>query len=285
MSLLVIIEMFRVDLSTGEGVSAMIGYSVRWAVPFIYIVVAASALPKLFPGPFSVWVLRNRKYFGLCFAVAMAWQGLFIFVVSTFMRDYYFEAIYYFRDELEGTIGYIFLGALTVTSFQIGRKYVTPDQWKTLHRAGMYFLWAYPASVYWWNLYYYPALEPYASPRIIDYIFYWTGFTAMALRIAAWGKGRLQSSQTEAISGGLSIAFKTAGGAFIALGPVAAATGQLWYPAVSSVLTGPSWSAETELWLPFWPLEPFLPLISFGIGVMLVTTVKLGGKAQARASA
>ena len=76
MSLFTVYEMLRVDVSTGEGVSEMIGYSVRLAVPFIYLVVAASALPVVFPGAGSTWLLRNRKYIGLCFAVAMAWQGL-----------------------------------------------------------------------------------------------------------------------------------------------------------------------------------------------------------------
>ena len=77
-SLAVIVEMVGTDLSKGEGVSHMIGYSVSFAVPIIFLVVAISPLQKLFPGPFTNWMLRNRKYIGLCFAVAMGWQGFFI---------------------------------------------------------------------------------------------------------------------------------------------------------------------------------------------------------------
>lgn len=73
MSIMMVVVMMRVDMSTGPGVSTMIGFSVRWAVPFIYLVVAASAVQTLFPGPFPAWWLRNRKYIGLCFAVA--WLG------------------------------------------------------------------------------------------------------------------------------------------------------------------------------------------------------------------
>lgn len=91
MSIIILIAMMKTDMSTGEGVQHMIGYSVRFAVPFIFLVVAASSVQVLFPGPIAMWWLRNRKYIGLCFAVAMAWQGTFIFIVSTFFRDYYLK--------------------------------------------------------------------------------------------------------------------------------------------------------------------------------------------------
>ena len=105
------------DFSQGEHVSALVGFSVRWAVPFIYIVVAATAVRNLFPGRFSDWWLRNRKQFGFCFAVAMAWQAVFIYIMSNSYRDYYYDEIYLLRDELEGSLGYIFLVAMVVTTF------------------------------------------------------------------------------------------------------------------------------------------------------------------------
>lgn len=117
----------------------MIGYSVRWAIPFIYLVVAASSIRILFSGPFPILWLRNRKYIGLVFAVAMAWQGLFIFILSTFYRDYYFAQVYYFRDELEGSVGYIFLAAMVITSFQFARKRVNQMQWKLIQKGGSIF--------------------------------------------------------------------------------------------------------------------------------------------------
>ncbi|MGB5690862.1 MAG: hypothetical protein WBM45_16440, partial [Woeseiaceae bacterium] len=61
MSIVMVVAMLGVDLSTGPGVSTMIGFSVRWAVPFIFLVVATSSLQVLFPGPIPAWLLRNRK--------------------------------------------------------------------------------------------------------------------------------------------------------------------------------------------------------------------------------
>ena len=137
MSLAIIIELMGADMSTGPGVSSMIGFSVRFAVPFIFLVVAASSVQILFPGPFPMWWLRNRKYIGMCFAVAMAWQGTFIFIMSNFFRDHYYDKVYLLRDELEGTIGYIFLCAMVVTSFDFGRKLLSSKQWNLLHKSAI----------------------------------------------------------------------------------------------------------------------------------------------------
>jgi DMSO/TMAO reductase YedYZ heme-binding membrane subunit len=264
-SILVILEMMSLDMSTAPAVSEMIGYSVRLAIPFIYIVVAASSLQILYPSIFSKWLLRNRKYVGLCFAVAMAWQGLFIFIISTFFREYYFESIYVLRDEIEGSVGYIFLTGMILTSFQVTRKKITQKQWKLIQQGGMYVLWAYPFSVYWWNLYYYEG-----PPEMHDYILYWAGFIAFTLRIAAWGKKRIQAAE-KSDETGASLMSKILGGAFVALGLVASATGSHWQDPASVFLTLPRWSADLAVWFPFWPFEPFLPLAIIGFGTLLFT--------------
>ena len=77
-SLIVIQAAMRVDLSAAEAVSSMIQLSVRCAIPWLFLAFAASSLQAVFPGSFSLWLLRNRSKFGLCFAAAMGWQLLFI---------------------------------------------------------------------------------------------------------------------------------------------------------------------------------------------------------------
>ena len=265
MFITIVVTMMGADMSTASGVSSMIGFSVRLAVPFIFLVVAASSVQILFPGSFSKWWLRNRKYIGMCFAVAMSWQGLFIFIMSYFFRDYYFENVYLFRDELEGSIGYIFLPAMVVTSFHFGRKHLSAKQWKLLHKSGIYFLWAYPFSTYWWSLSY------YQNPVPLDYVYYWCGFLAFAVRIAAWGKQRRQVMDRNAAESSTPLALRALGSAIIVLGLVWSAYGLYWQERVTGFLTTPEWSADLVLWLPFWPFEPFLSLFIIGLGTMLVT--------------
>ena len=265
------LAMTDTNIDSPEGLSHMIGYSVRWAVPFIYLVVAASSVKILFPGVFSAWWMRNRKYIGLVFAVGMAWQAAFIFMLSTFHRDYYFSDVYYFRDEVEGSVGYIFLVAMVITSFQFARKRVSHAQWKWIQKGGIYFLWAYPFSVYWWNLFYYPYVDGYSNPELHDYLFYWAGFLAFAMRIFAYGKLRNKALSKSDVNGSPSTLALFVGAGLIFVGLIGAATGKYWFDGVSSLVSSPAWSAEMALWLPFWPLEPFMPLIVMGAGVYLAT--------------
>ena len=207
-----------------------------------------------------MWWVRNRKYIGLSFAVAMAWQGLFIFIMSNFFRDYYYEDVYLLRDELEGSIGYIFLPAMVITSFHFGRKYLTSQQWKILHKSAIYFLFAYPFSTYWWTLAHY-----YGEPGPLDFVYYWMGFLAFTARIAAWGKQR--EDQT-------SVHLKALGGIIIAFGLVVSAYGHYLQEPITAFLTGSQWSADFGLWFPFWPFEPFLSLFIIALGTMLYTRAK-----------
>jgi len=265
MSVMMLIEIMATDMSAVAGVSHMISFSVRWAVPIIFLVMAISSLQILLPGPLPAWLLRNRKYIGLCFAVAMAWQALFIFIISNFFRGYYFEEIFYLRDELEGSTGYIFLTMMVVTSFKFGRQHLNAKQWKLLHKSALYFLWAYPFSVYWWNLSY------YENPQPIDYIFYWSGFLAFALRIAAWGKQRRKAALRNAPQTNTSFAFKLFGGTLITFGLFVASIGLQWQKPLTEFLLTPAWSANLVLWLPFWPFEPYLSLFIIGLGTLWIT--------------
>ena len=158
------------DLSTGPGVSSMIGLSARCAVPWVYLAFAASSLHILFSSDFSAWVLRNRKYFGLTFGVAMAWQALFIVWMVGVHTGYYTEEVYLLRDVIEGVVGYVFLVLMVITSFKPGRRALSRKQWRVLHKSGIYFLWAYAFSVYWWAIFY------SESESAIDFHFVWARF-------------------------------------------------------------------------------------------------------------
>ncbi|MDP7575673.1 MAG: hypothetical protein QGH99_01815, partial [Pseudomonadales bacterium] len=172
------------------------------------------------------------------------------------------------RDELEGSVGYIFLVAMVLTSFNIFRKHLNLKQWKLIHKSGLYFLWAYPFSVYWWNLFYYKNSEP------IDYIFYASGFLAFALRIAAWGKKRHAALAKGGIDNAVPFELKIPGYTLILFGLVVSVTGLYWQKPVTAFLTSLKWSADLVLWLPYWPLEPYLSLFIIGFGTLLVTKAR-----------
>lgn len=252
------------DLSGAAAVSSMIQLSVRCAVPLLFIAFAASSIQALLPGPLSRWLLRNRKYVGLSFAAAMAWQAFFILWLVTVHTDYYVNQVYVLRDAIEGVTGYLFLIAMTVTTFSWGRKQLNPRQWRLLHLSGIYFLWAYAFSVYWWALFY------YQNPVWLDYVYYAAGFLAWGLRAAAWGKRHQQRVNAFAATAAAQAALKMTGMALVGIGLAAASLGSLWRPAAEELLYGYALTRIPELYLPYWPFEPFLPLFIIATGAYLI---------------
>lgn len=184
----VVYAMSTVDLSDPRGISAMIQFAVRLSVPWLFIAFAASSAMVLAPGPFNYWLLRNRRIFGLCFAYAMGWQLFFIVWLVVGHWDYYSNEVYSIYDIAEQLPGYLVLAAMTATSFDFGRRRLTPGQWQLLHKGGIYFLWGVVWSTYWFELYYYDDIQA------LDYAYYWAGFLAWTVRAAAWSKRRARQS-------------------------------------------------------------------------------------------
>ena len=79
------------------------------------------------------------------------------------------------------------------------------------------------------NLFYYPFQQGGVSPRLIDYIFYWVGFIAFAVRIAAWSKSKIKSVQLR------QSLLRCIGYTLVLLGLVMAGTGDLWLGAVNKI--------------------------------------------------
>ena len=178
------VAMTRVELSTALGVSAMIQFSVRLAVPWLFIAFAASSLAVVFPGSLTRWLLRNRRIIGLCFAAGMAWQLLFILWLVIGHWNYYLQEAYSYFDLAEQIPGYLVIFAMVVTSFRFGRSKLSARQWEILHKGGIYFLWGVVWSTYWFELFYYEDIQA------IDYVYYWAGFAAWGIRALAWSKKR-----------------------------------------------------------------------------------------------
>jgi DMSO/TMAO reductase YedYZ heme-binding membrane subunit len=258
------------DLSTAPGVSSMIQLSARCAVVFLYLAFVASSLRVIFCSDFSAWVLRNRKYFGLSFAVSMGWQAVFILWMVGLHRDYYVDEVYLLRDVIEGLVGYAFVILMAITSFRPGRRLLGRKRWRLLHKSGIYYLWAYAFSVYWWALFY------YGNPVFIDYLFYWAGFVAWVARAVAWYKGRRQSAEKDGLRGDPPLWARLIGIGIIAFGGMAATFGSAWVGLSEDFLYGYAFTRIPELYIPYWPFEPFLPLFMIALGICLLGAFRSG---------
>ena len=115
---------------------------------------------------------------------------VFILMMVTGHWAYYAEEVYAFSDIIVQIPGYLFLTAMTVTSFRPGRQLLSARQWSVLHTIGIYFLWGTVWSTYWYELYYYKDIQP------IDYLFYWAGIAAWGFRVGAWTSERWKLAST-----------------------------------------------------------------------------------------
>jgi len=262
-SLAIIVRMTQVDLSSAAGVSSMIQLAVRCAVPWLFLAFAASSLQVVLPGSFSRWLLRNRKFIGLCFAMAMGWQLTFILWLVGVHTDYYVNDVYVLSDVVEGTVGYSLLIAMVFTSFKFGRGLLSPKQWRLLHTGGIYWLWFYAWSVYWFNLFY------YESPAVLlDYFYYWGGLLAWGLRVWAWAK---KKSGTDRTRNALLLA---PAGALLLVGLIGSSIGRAWSPQVYEYLFGFQIVESLDSFMPYFPLVPFYPLAIMMLGALLIVRSK-----------
>ena len=99
---------------------------------------SASALRRLRPAPATRWLLENRRYLGVSFAVSHASHLGAILWLATFVPD---------RFETNpttlvfGSIGFVFVAAMAATSFDASAAWLGPRRWKLLHATGGYYLW------------------------------------------------------------------------------------------------------------------------------------------------
>jgi sulfoxide reductase heme-binding subunit YedZ len=265
MSLAIIVVCLAKNMATPEAVSSLIAYSVRWSIPWLYLAFAASSLHLLFAKHWTHWLVRNRGILGLCVATGMTWQIGFIATLVGWHREFYIGEVYVLRDVIEGLTGYLFLIAMTMTSFKRWRRYLQPRQWKRLHTWGIYFLWAYAFSVYWHELFY------YREPDWVDYLYYWGGLVAWSVRLAAWYKRKLPRPAGLHDVFGLKWVPLAAGLILLLVAGIGAVSGGVWEAFAYRHLWDVSQFQWLELYMPYWPFIPYLPLMVAAVGTALLT--------------
>jgi hypothetical protein len=95
----------------------------------------ASSLRKIWSSKLSTWLLKNRRYLGLSFAVSHGFHALAIIGLAIITPQ---DAV---TTDHGGNLGYFFIIAMTATSFERTAKLLSPNAWKILHTVGMYYLW------------------------------------------------------------------------------------------------------------------------------------------------
>jgi DMSO/TMAO reductase YedYZ heme-binding membrane subunit len=122
-----------------EGVRMVIRFTARTSLMFFCLAFSAAALARLWPNAWTRWQRRNRRYLGVTFAAS---HGLHALAIASFavMDPAGYAAATSAASYIFGGIGYAFIIAMTVTSFDRATQAMGPSAWRTLHLAGGYYL-------------------------------------------------------------------------------------------------------------------------------------------------
>ncbi len=170
-------------VSSPEATVSLIRLSVQLASPWIFLAFVARPLVQLYPGSFSKWLLRNRRYLGLSFAAGFAWQAVFIAVLLALHPDYYWQVLHNTADFVLRMLSYLLLLALTITSFYPVRRAMRPNSWRVLHLVGTWYFWA----AIWVS---YAGVLLSGDTRIIAIVCVIAGLIVLTVRLAAFLKNR-----------------------------------------------------------------------------------------------
>lgn len=135
------------------------------------VVYLASTLRRLVPGPATSWLLANRRYLGVSFAVVHFAHFGSIVALSRVLG-----ASPPLHLAVLGGIGDLLLLAMVATSFDATAERLGERRWIWLHRVGLHYVWVIFAFTY--------GGAAFASDRLFPGVAIAALLGALALRVA-----------------------------------------------------------------------------------------------------
>jgi methionine sulfoxide reductase heme-binding subunit len=122
------------------GIRSVIRLTARTSLLLFLLTFTASAAWRRWRGAWTRWQLTNRRYLGLSFAVS---HGLHLVAIIAFaqLAPMQFDQASDPSTRFVGEIGYAFIVAMAVTSFDATAAWLGRRAWKILHTTGAWYLW------------------------------------------------------------------------------------------------------------------------------------------------
>jgi sulfoxide reductase heme-binding subunit YedZ len=134
----------------------------------------AAALWRFWPNAWTRWQRQNRRYLGVSFAFSHGVHLAAIFWLQH-VRPVEFAQQVTAITWIGGGLAYVFIAAMTATSFDRTTQMIGPRAWKILHTVGSYYIWLIFANSYIGRALAMPEYIPAAALVVL----------ALGLRIAA----------------------------------------------------------------------------------------------------
>jgi DMSO/TMAO reductase YedYZ heme-binding membrane subunit len=119
-----------------EGARMLVRATARTSFALFLAAFLASPLHSFRDRAATRWLVRNRRYLGVSFALSHTVHGAAILALVR-----HTEGATDATTSVAGGLAYLFLAAMVATSFDRSAAWLGPTAWRRLHRTGMYYLW------------------------------------------------------------------------------------------------------------------------------------------------
>ncbi|MFL6608062.1 MAG: hypothetical protein ACJ8HF_07470 [Pseudomonas sp.] len=132
----VMILIINPDLT--EGVRSAIRATARSSFALFLLAFTASAFAVLVPSALSKSLVRERRFIGLAFAFSHLIHAVLIYWYGQLNTEFWPGRTA--LGNVPGTVGYVFVLLLALTSFKSTTRLIGATAWKRLHTTGMWVL-------------------------------------------------------------------------------------------------------------------------------------------------
>lgn len=143
-----------------DGLRLLARATARTSVSLFLPAFAAAGLERWLRRGWTAWLLRNRRYVGVSFAVSHTLHLAIILTLGAVTAGRPFAD----PDPslIFGGLAYLFIAAMAATSFDRTAAWLGPRRWKLLHTVGGYYLWGIFALNYVGKAFSDPLYVPFA---------------------------------------------------------------------------------------------------------------------------
>src|SRR5262245_52112675 len=122
-----------------EGIRLVIRLTARVSLVLFSLAFTAAALARSSPNVWTRWQRRNRRYLGVSFAIS---HGVHLIAIIALARldPVLFALLTNPVIIISGSIVYLFIAAMTATSFDRTAAMLGPRAWRLLHTIGGYYI-------------------------------------------------------------------------------------------------------------------------------------------------
>jgi DMSO/TMAO reductase YedYZ heme-binding membrane subunit len=146
-----------------ESSRAFLRVSGRVGMGLFFISFGASALHRIFKAGWTTYLIRNRRYYGISTAIVL-WAHFLVILSLSSTAPAWFEASVPWFILFPGSVTFVLVGLMALSSNNFAVKKLGSKAWKRLHQLGGYLALSSFIGEYVLVLYLQPILLP-------DYVF------------------------------------------------------------------------------------------------------------------